>query len=218
VSPGTRQGSAAKAPTFAAERALFAEGARRVAGLDEVGRGAWAGPVCVGVVVITPGDLRGVPQGVRDSKLLVEAARERLYAPLAAWCPAWAVGEATSEECDALGMTRAQALAAARALAKIGEEPDAIIVDGLWDYTGHPAARPAVGADRTSLVVAAASVLAKVTRDRMMIGHAAGFPGYRFERNKGYATPEHRRAVAELGMTPLHRRRWTFAEEVLAGE
>ncbi|HUZ20456.1 MAG TPA: ribonuclease HII [Acidimicrobiales bacterium] len=217
MSPVAGRGGASKAPTFVAERALFAEGARRVAGLDEVGRGAWAGPVCVGVVVITPGELRGAPRGVRDSKLLVEAARERLFEPLGAWCPAWAVGEATSEECDALGMTRAQALAATRALAKIGEEPDAIIVDGLWDYTGHPGARPAVGADRTSVVVAAASVLAKVTRDRMMIGHSGDYPEYRFERNKGYATPEHRRAVAERGMTPLHRRRWTFAEEVPAG-
>lgn len=212
--PGTcpappRHGS--RAPSFEVVLDLFAQGCTWVAGLDEVGRGAWAGPVAVGVVAVTRDGLAGVPPGVRDSKLLAEAAREALFEPLAAWSPAYAVGEATATECDELGMTAAQALAAARALALLGVEPDAVIVDGSFDYTGHPAARALVGADESCTPVAAASVLAKVTRDRAMIAHDAVFPGYGFARNKGYASLEHRRAVARDGLSPLHRRSWAVA-------
>jgi ribonuclease HII len=108
-------------------------------------------------------------------------------------------------------MTAAQVLAARRALGLLAMEPDAVIVDGRIDFTGHPRAVVSVGADRSSLSVAAASIVAKVTRDALLVDLASLYPGYGWDRNKGYASPEHRHAVARLGMTPLHRRRWTFA-------
>jgi ribonuclease HII len=195
-------------PGTGTERALLAGGCATVAGIDEVGRGAWAGPVSVGVAVVTLGTLSCLPEGVRDSKLLTERAREALFAPLAAALTAYAVGHASAQECDALGLTAAQRLAADRALDSLGQVPAALIVDGRYDYTGR-GALPLVGADRRSLVVAAASVLAKVTRDRLMAAAAERHPGYGFERNKGYPSAEHRRAVARLGLTSLHRRTWS---------
>lgn len=192
-------------------RALFAEGCEWVGGLDEVGRGAWAGPVAVGVAAVRLEHLVRAPKGIRDSKLLAEPAREALFDPLVRWCPTYAVGEASPEECDELGMTAAQGLAARRAFERLGVELDALVVDGSFDYTGHPRARPLVDADATCTLVAAASVLAKVTRDRVMIAHDEAFPGYGFPRNKGYVSPEHRRAVASLGLSPLHRRSWSVA-------
>ena len=196
-------------PKWSLIQALFAEGHSHVAGVDEVGRGAWAGPVAVGVVVVERSCIRSAPRGVRDSKLLAEPARESLFPRLSAWCPAYAVGEATPGECDELGMTAAQRLAAERALAQLALRPDALIIDGKWDYTGFPGARAVIDADATCFPVAAASVLAKVSRDRQMIEYARRYPPYRFERNKGYASPEHRLAVASHGMTDLHRRSWS---------
>ena len=200
-------------PSFEAVLELFAQGCTWVAGLDEVGRGAWAGPVAVGVAAMTAEAIARTPRGVRDSKLLAEPAREALFEPLVAWCPTFAVGEASAAECDQLGMTAAQALAARRALGQLGVEPDAVLVDGSFEYTGHPAARALVGADASCTIVSAASLLAKVTRDRAMIAHDAHFPGYGFARNKGYASLEHRRAVSRLGLSPLHRRSWSVAVE-----
>ena len=207
----SRPGGGSPEPTLEVVHDLFARGCTWVGGLDEVGRGAWAGPVAVGVVAVTRDALAGIPPGVRDSKRLSERARQALFAPLAAWCPAYAVGEATAAECDDLGMTAAQALAAGRAFERLGVELDAVVVDGVHDYTGHPAARALVGADATCTLVAAASVLAKVTRDHAMVAYDAAFPGYGFARNKGYASPEHRRAVARIGPSPLHRRSWAVA-------
>jgi ribonuclease HII len=196
-------------PDWSLVEELFAAGYRRVGGIDEVGRGAWAGPVAVGVVVVEAGCAAAAPAGVRDSKLLVESARERLYDPLAAWCPAYAVGEASPRECDELGMTAAQRLAARRALRRLALRPDVLVVDGKWDYTGDERARAVIGADATCFPVAAASVLAKVSRDRKMVGHALRYPAYAFERNKGYASAEHRAAVARHGLTALHRLSWS---------
>lgn len=196
---------------------LFADGCRLVGGVDEVGRGAWAGPVSVGVAVLDATAIAAMPEGLRDSKALSPSQRARLYPLLAAVCAAFAVGHASPAECDALGMTAAQALAARRALAELPHEPDALVVDGRHDFTGHRRAVVAIGGDRTSVAVAAASVLAKVTRDALLVEAAARFPGYGLERNKGYASLEHRRAVALLGMTPIHRQSWTFARAVAAG-
>jgi len=208
------------APNLEVMRALFAEGCTWVAGLDEVGRGAWAGPVSVGVAAVTLDCLRRVPRGVRDSKLLSEPAREALFDPLVAWCRTYAVGEASAAECDELGMTAAQVLAAGRAFERLAVQPDAVVVDGSHEYTGHPGARALVGADQSCTIVAAASVLAKVTRDRAMIAHDPAHPGYGFARNKGYASLEHRQAVARLGLSPLHRRSWSVrtAEPVKPAE
>ena len=199
------------------ERSLLAGGLRLVAGVDEVGRGAWAGPLSVGVATFDVAGLAGVPIGLRDSKLLSPARREALFPALASSCHGFAVGHASPAECDELGMTAALGVAAGRALAALEEAPDVVVVDGPRDFTGHERHLAVVGGDRTSVVIAAASVLAKVTRDRILVEASARLPGYGFERNKGYATPEHRRAVARLGTSVLHRRSWTFARPLAPG-
>ena len=202
-----------KAPNLARERELWATGREVVVGVDEVGRGAWAGPISVGAAVLPP-DRR--VYGVRDSKMLTEAERERLYDRVASWCRAWAVGHATQEECDRLGMSEAQRLAARRALSALGVEPDHVLIDGRWDFVGRgqSATTRIVRGDATCLSIAAASVLAKVTRDRMMREEAPHVPGYDFDLNKGYPCPRHKAALKAWGPTSIHRRSWVFMEHL----
>jgi len=202
------------------ERRLKKSGHRLVAGLDEVGRGAWAGPVSVRVVVI-PFD-RKPPPGLRDSKMLSEPRREELYPIVDEWCTAWAVGHAGPEECDSLGMTRALRLAARRALDSITVAPQVVLVDGGFDYvtdpdpTGQagPAIRTVVRGDATCVSVAAASIMAKVTRDRMMRSWSESFPAFDFDHNKGYPSPMHRTALSGNGLTSLHRRSWSYVDDL----
>lgn len=205
--PALREALKGKAPSLAAERALWVGGAEVVVGLDEVGRGAWAGPLSVGAAVLPPG--RRVYK-VRDSKMLTEEEREALFDRVAGWCRAWAVGHASPQECDELGMSDAQRLAARRALDALGLAPDAILVDGSWDFVGG--ARSIVRGDASCLSIAAASILAKVTRDRIMRSEAEHFPAYWFESNKGYPGPRHQAALQWLGPSAIHRRSWVFME------
>ncbi|HEX3393404.1 MAG TPA: ribonuclease HII [Acidimicrobiales bacterium] len=198
-------------PTLAVERALWAEGADVVVGVDEVGRGSWAGPLSVGAAVLPP-DRR--VYGVRDSKMLTEVERERLFPRIAAWCRAWAVGHASQEECDELGMSEAQRLAARRAVEGLGLTPDIVLVDGRWDFVGTPRVRRIVRGDASCLSIAAASVLAKVTRDRIMRREAPHFPAYDFDLNKGYPCPRHKAALAAWGPTSIHRRAWVFMDHL----
>lgn len=179
--------------------------------MDEVGRGAWAGPVSVGAAVL-PSDRR--VYGVRDSKMLTEVERERLFGRLTAWCAAWSVGHASHEECDEIGMSGAQRLAASRALADLGVVPDQVLVDGNWDFVGGGRTRRMVGGDACCLSIATASVLAKVTRDRIMRADAPSFPGYDFELNKGYPCPRHKMALRAFGPTSIHRRTWAFMDDL----
>jgi len=205
--PTLRGALKGKAPTLEVERALWEGGAGVVVGLDEVGRGAWAGPLSVGAAVL-PADRRVYK--VRDSKMLTEEEREALFDRLAGWCRAWAVGHASPEECDELGMSAAQRLAARRALEALGLAPDAVLVDGAWDFVGG--ARSIVRGDAACLSIAAASILAKVTRDRIMRAEAEHFPAYWFESNKGYPGPRHRAALQWLGPSAIHRRSWVFMD------
>lgn len=198
-------------PTADEELRLFKGGAITVAGVDEVGRGAWAGPVSVGVAVLTLSALEHLPSGVRDSKLLSASRREQLFDPLRQAVLGYAVGHATPQECDALGMTRAQRLATERAFAELSCSADAVILDGRTNFTSRDDASVIVGADRLCISVAAASVLAKVTRDRLMRSLASEFPPYAFDQNKGYPSPTHRAALAEFGLTSIHRQSWSFA-------
>ncbi|HEY2430495.1 MAG TPA: ribonuclease HII, partial [Acidimicrobiales bacterium] len=198
-------------PSLAIERQLWAEGREVVVGVDEVGRGAWAGPLSVGAAVLPP-DRRVYK--VRDSKLLTEAERERMYDRVATWCRAWAVGHASQEECDRLGMSAAQKLAARRAVAGLGLVPDEILVDGSWDFVGDGRARRLVKGDATCLSIAAASILAKVTRDRLMRGEAVHYPVYDFEYNKGYPCPRHKAALRGYGPCAIHRRSWVFMDNL----
>jgi ribonuclease HII len=198
-------------PTLSLEKQLWAEGHDVVVGLDEVGRGAWAGPLTIAAAVL-PADRR--VYGVRDSKQLTEARRETLYERLVDWCRGWAVGHATHEECDRLGMSEAQRLAARRALDELGLEPSVVLVDGSWDFVGGGRTMTLVGGDATCLTIATASVLAKVTRDRMMRAAAPHHPGYDFDRNKGYPCPRHMLALSGYGPTSIHRRTWVFMERI----
>jgi ribonuclease HII len=196
------------APSTMVEASLLSAGATCVAGIDEVGRGAWAGPLSVGVALADQAALDALPAGVRDSKLLSPRQREALFAPIAATLLGYAVGHVTPAECDALGMTAAQRLGARRALEALGTVPDAVILDGVIDFVGHPTTVVAPRADRTSRIVAAASVLAKVTRDRMMVALGSRYAPYGFAQNKGYASLAHRLAVAAHGLSDVHRVSW----------
>jgi ribonuclease HII len=198
-------------PSLSRERALWADGAEVVVGVDEVGRGAWAGPLSVGAAVLPP-DRRVYK--VRDSKMLTERERERLFDRIASWCVAWAVGHASQVECDELGMSAAQRLAAQRAIEGLGVVPDHVLIDGKWDFVGGGNTQRLVKGDAKCLSIAAASILAKVTRDRMMREEAPHFPGYDFDLNKGYPCPRHKTALKAWGPTSIHRRSWIFMEHL----
>ena len=198
-------------PSLSTEHELWAEGAEVVVGVDEVGRGSWAGPISVGAAVL-PRDKRA--RKVRDSKMLTEPEREHMFPRLAEWCATWAVGHASQEECDELGMSAAQKLAAKRALAGLSVTPDVVLVDGNWDFVGTARVKRLVKGDARCLSIATASVLAKVTRDRIMRAEAEHFPGYDFELNKGYPCPRHKAALAAWGPTSIHRRAWVFMDHL----
>lgn len=236
-----------------------------MAGLDEVGRGAWAGPVTVGVAVLNPEVRTGsMPRWLRDSKLLAEERRESVFGEVARWCADGAVGHASAAECDRWGMTVALRLAAFRALAALELAPEAILIDGPYDLLREPGPRqgagsaddepggwgvevvelpldlgataesagdgallppmpevrvpptvlPVVDGDAKCAAVAAASVLAKVTRDRLMREESPHFPPYDFEQNKGYPSPAHKIALRGYGLSAIHRRSWAFVDDL----
>ncbi len=210
-------------PTLRVERRLLREGATVVAAIDEVGRGALSGPVTVGVVLVTA-RTRSAPPGVRDSKLLRAPSREALVPRIQRWAAGYAVAHASAREVDERGVVAALRLAGRRALRSVVPRPDVVLLDGDHDYLSVPAAPglyesvedlgdvPAVvtmiRADVSCAAVAAASVLAKTARDALMTELARQYPHYGWHDNKGYATESHRRALAEFGPTPQHRRTW----------
>ncbi|HZI39809.1 MAG TPA: ribonuclease HII [Acidimicrobiia bacterium] len=204
------------APKLLVEQGCFEDGAQLVCGVDEVGRGAWAGPVTVGAVVIGPTPKR--IQKVRDSKELTLEQREALYPKILGWALASAVGHASAAECDGLGMTAALRLAAERALAALAEAgcvPDRIILDGNHDYLRRPdQVKTVIDGDALCLSVAAASIVAKVTRDRMMAAEAECYPAYDFDSNRGYPSHRHRCALLGYGPTAIHRRSWIYMENL----
>lgn len=257
--PGPTRAAAATGagvvPTLRTERRLLREsGAGLLAAVDEVGRGALAGPVTVGVVLVDL-DVTTAPRGLRDSKLLTPAAREALVPRLMRWGRARAVAHASAAEIDAIGILRALRLAGERALAQLPVRPDLVLLDGNYDWLTRPAEPPAlfdlptldvpaprggpagaprdaaprppapvlgagdlvpvpvrtlVKADLRCAAVAAASVLAKTTRDALMVELAAQHPGYGWEENKGYASPSHQEGLAALGPCVEHRRSWNL--------
>lgn len=214
-------------PTLRLERRLLREGAPMVIGVDEVGRGAIAGPVAIGVSVIDA-PRRIIPQGLRDSKMLSEQRREALQPVVASWAPHWAVGLSSNEEVDTVGIMAALGLAGARALADLAERIDitgaVLVLDGSYDYLsvalgGLPpvTVTTRIKADRDCAIVAAASVLAKVHRDRMMIAAHDDAPEYLWSSNKGYASAEHYAAIDRLGPHPLHRHTWLRQPSLFGG-
>lgn len=205
-----------RAPGTVHERELWDAGHEIVVGLDEVGRGAWAGPLTLGAVVI-PRDRRLTK--VRDSKMLTESERETMYDRIVDWADGWSVGHATVEECDELGMSAAQKLAASRALEGLGVGIDRVLLDGNWDFVGGGSVtadrvRMIVKGDANCLSIAAASIVAKVTRDRMMRAVADEAPWWSFDTNKGYPCPRHKTALAGVGPSAIHRRSWVFMEHL----
>ena len=211
-------------PSREIEATLFAEGFSFVVGIDEVGKGAWAGPLVVCAVELPDEGGEPAPVGIRDSKKIAEKKREAMFDVLAAWVKRWSLGVVSSEECDELGMSRAQKLATKRAVSGLGLGPKelaqtAAIADGKWNFVAPllPRVEMKVKADDASLSVAAASILAKVSRDRMMREFAETYPGYAFETNKGYPCPKQRAKLIEAGTCEIHRRSWNFMEK-LTGE
>ncbi|WP_052851446.1 ribonuclease HII [Streptomyces avicenniae] len=200
-------------PTHRVERSLRATtGARVVAGVDEVGRGAWAGPVTVCAAVT---GLRRPPEGLTDSKLLTPQRRTALAGVLTRWVSAYALGHASPQEIDSLGMTAALRLAAVRALEALPERPDAVILDGKHDYLGTPwQVRTVIKGDQSCVAVAAASVIAKVHRDAMLAELASDHPDFGFDSNAGYPAPVHRAALEDQGPTPHHRLSWAYLDSL----
>ncbi|MCK3768939.1 ribonuclease HII [Microbacterium aerolatum] len=210
------------APRLTLERKLLAE-YDLIISLDEVGRGALAGPVAVGAAVMdAAGARRRVPEGLRDSKLVTEKRRPDVAARAAAWVQASAVGWASAAEIDEVGIMRALGLAASRAIDGVvaqGALLDGalVILDGNHDYVSrvHPAplqVRSVIKGDRDCASVSAASVIAKVTRDAHMGELHSDHPLYQWDRNKGYASPEHRAAIRDTGLSPFHRASWAIAD------
>ena len=230
-------------PNASRERLLFDSGAKTIVGIDEVGKGSWAGPLVIGIAMLSremvfsdePAVALG---GARDSKQLSELQREEIFDQVATKCLRWAIGAASALECDELGMVEAQRLATARGFAafagaSVGSDlsiggavrtpggdteiidaaiVDAAIVDGRWDFVS-PHARKVmleVKADANCVSVAAASVLAKVSRDRMMRSLAGDYPQWHFDTNKGYPCPKHRIALQGYGPSAIHRTSWAF--------
>ncbi len=173
-----------------------------VAGVDEAGRGPWAGPVVAAAVVL---DAACVPAGVTDSKQLSRARREALFAALRASARI-GVGAASVAEIDRLNILAATLVAMGRAVDDLGVAPAHVLIDGNRTPELACPATAVVGGDARSLSIAAASIVAKVTRDRIMARLARRYPGFGWERNAGYGTPEHRSALDRLGVTPHHRR------------
>lgn len=216
-----RSGAARRdAPVSPVERAAWAAG-RAVVGVDEVGRGAWAGPVTVGAVILDPAVL---PAGVRDSKTLSPAARAAADATVRASARV-ALGHAASAEIDDLGLAAALRLAVRRAVGAALDGPSApddpvVLIDGPQDLLGRGDLEVVtlVRGDAASLSVAAASIVAKVARDARMVAADAEHPAYGFARNKGYPAPEHVAALAAHGPCALHRTSWAPLRALVQGQ
>jgi ribonuclease HII len=193
------------------ERMASAMGYQVVAGVDEVGMGPLAGPVVGGAVVLTIGDRIS---GLDDSKLLSALQRERLDRVIRRRAVAVSVCAVDHAQVDSLGLTRARHLATAGAVAGLGIPAEYLLVDA-WDVPDAPVAQMAVvRGDRTCASIMAASIVAKVARDRTMIEYDALYPGYGFAEHKGYATRAHRAAIRRLGPSPIHRTSWApFREQ-----
>ena len=199
-------------PDYSLEAAALGAGAHHVAGVDEVGRGPLAGPVTAAAVIL---DVSCIPEGLNDSKKLTARRRAALAELVMARCD-WAVGHASVEEIDALNILRASHLAMCRALDGLRQRPCLALVDGNMLPRELPMPGQAVvGGDARSLSIAAASIIAKIFRDRIMVDLAQQHPGYGWEVNAGYPTPAHKKALLDLGVTPHHRRSFAPVHNIL---
>jgi ribonuclease HII len=214
-------------PTLDVEHSLFDQGVSYVAGVDEVGRGALAGPVSVGICVVSK-ETQSAPTGLRDSKQMSLAARENIFHAVQSWPVAQAIGSATALEIDQIGIVSALRLAWTRAYDKLAIKPDHVILDGKHNWI---APKPSdlfgmdiahidlpvtmiIKADSICASVSAASVLAKVERDNYMRQLANQFPEYGWASNVGYGAAGHLEAISKLGATEFHRKSWSLPEHL----
>lgn len=195
------------------ERKLWRSGVYFVAGVDEAGRGPLAGPVVAAAVLVTPGF---EIEGVADSKTLKPEERERLFELITAGAPSFGVGIVDHETIDRVNILNATFLAMQRAVAGLSPRPQHLLVDGNRFVPGDETLpyTTIVGGDARSFSIAAASIVAKVTRDRIMMRLDGEYPAYGFCRHKGYATPEHRAAIIRHGLCPVHRRSFTIRSQL----
>ncbi|HWQ84286.1 MAG TPA: ribonuclease HII [Anaerolineales bacterium] len=194
------------APSLDFERTLWRAGYQFIAGVDEAGRGALAGPVAAGAVILPcRADLGAILDGVRDSKLMSAAARQLWRDVICRTAVSWAVGFASQLEVDCLGILPATRLAASRAIDLLSIAPDYLLTDYLILSEEEAPQTGLVKGDRLVLSIAAASILAKTSRDQWMTEAGRAYPGYGFAQHKGYGTRQHRQALFRLGNTPLHR-------------
>ncbi|WP_035812337.1 ribonuclease HII [Jiangella gansuensis] len=200
---------------YAYERTLARSGFTTVAGADEAGRGACAGPLVVGAAVLKPGK-RGEIPGLADSKLLTPAARERAYDEVVARALAWSVVIVPPDEVDRVGLHRSNIVAMRRALARLELTPSYVLTDGFpVSGLGVPGLAMWKG-DQVAACIAAASVIAKVTRDRIMCELHERWPHYGFDAHKGYVTDDHQQALATHGPSPVHRRSYANVARVVS--
>jgi ribonuclease HII len=198
----TRRYTTSFLPEVSAEKYYFSLGYRRLCGVDEAGRGPLAGPVVAAAVVFPqPVDI----VGITDSKRLSPAMRKRLYEEILPVAHV-AIGQSSPEEIDELNILQASLLAMERAVRSLSPSPDIVLVDGPYALHGRVRSNAIIKGDARVMTIGAASIVAKVTRDELMIDYDAKFPGYGFVHNKGYPTREHLRALARLGPTPIHRK------------
>ncbi len=199
----------AKAPVcgFVLEEAARKRGALRIAGLDEVGRGPLFGPVVAAAVILPPGIASGFRlQGLTDSKKLSEKKRNELDLEIRANAVAWAIAAVDAETIDRINIRQASLLAMRMAVEQLALSPDFLLIDGRDTIDWDCPQQACIGGDATSLSIAAASVLAKVHRDRLLVELDLVYPGYGLARHKGYPCPAHKAALERLGPTPLHRK------------
>ena len=185
-----------------------------VCGVDEAGRGPWAGPVCAGAVILRA---RGVPKGVDDSKKLSHRKREALEVEIKQRAVAWGVGLASVGEIASLNILQATGLAMRRAIEAMSLAPTFALVDGNYRFDLPCPVQTVVGGDAISASIAAASILAKTARDRLMLEMDAAYPGYGFAAHKGYGVPVHARALVELGPCEIHRMAWAPVRLAILG-
>ena len=187
---------------YSFEKTLIPEDVRVVCGLDEAGRGPLAGPVFAGAVILPEGY---VPEGLNDSKKLSEKKREKLFTLITENAVAWSFGTASPEEIDEINILNASMLAMKRAVESLSVKPDFLLIDGNIARGFDIKAVPVIKGDAKSPHIAAASIIAKVTRDRLMVQYEDVMPGYGFASNKGYGSAAHIQAIKEIGVTPIHR-------------
>ncbi len=205
-------------PTFEYEGCLHHKGHNFIAGIDEVGRGAWAGPMCVGIVVIGLKQVDSFKQydlgKINDSKKLTPLKRSYLEPIIKAWCADWSVGSASENECDEFGITKSLKLASERAIRCLNIKPTHFLVDGPNRILSGDEQTNIVKGDQKSIAIAAASIVAKVSRDNYMKSIEDSFPPFDFGSNKGYPSYHHRRTLLGYGLTSIHRRSWKYVADL----